>query len=340
MSGRKILRRFSSSISDLLSLQRKDVIDEIENTTPLHNAVQMGNTIMATNFVESKSVWIDEEDGKGRTALHYAMEQFNTEMASILLQGGANVDCVDFEGISACHIACRDGMIDHFNLLLYYHADVCAIDKSGKTPFDLACEFGQEKMMERLLTCGVKKECLLNAGLAHTASALHLAAKNGHVQIVSRLLENGWPINRVNETGSALHCAAGFGKSQVVRFLLRAGINTNLTNAQGQTAFEFAKKNSSKNPITYKEIRFLLKNCKNFVNAIAVSEHAGIKADELSFSFGDQIWVVERNGEGHWKGIVFGQKGNSRSGYFRSSTVVIKPGEKKRLQRSQISSSS
>lgn len=40
------------------------------------------------------------------------MEQNSTEIASILLQHGANVDCVDFAGTSACHIACQEGITD------------------------------------------------------------------------------------------------------------------------------------------------------------------------------------------------------------------------------------
>ncbi|KIH58819.1 hypothetical protein ANCDUO_10966 [Ancylostoma duodenale] len=35
--------------------------------------------------------------------------------------------------------------------------------------------------------------------------------------------------------------------------------------------------------------------------------------------------IIDRRGspEGRWKGVVFGQKGNSRSGYFQSSAVKI-----------------
>uniref|UniRef100_A0A914RX73 ANK_REP_REGION domain-containing protein n=1 Tax=Parascaris equorum TaxID=6256 RepID=A0A914RX73_PAREQ len=63
-----------------------------------------------------------------RTALHYSVQQNNTELTSLLLSKGANVDAV--------------------NLLAYYKADLCAVDKNGKTPFDLACEYGRAKVSQ------------------------------------------------------------------------------------------------------------------------------------------------------------------------------------------------
>ncbi|XGW33236.1 hypothetical protein V3C99_017589 [Haemonchus contortus] len=325
MSGRRILRRFSSSISDLLSIQKRTNVDENEHGTALHRAVQMGNAVMAKSLLGNKSVWIDEEDGRGRTALHYSMEQDSFEVVEVLVTGGANLDCVDFHGTSACHLACKEGRIDALELMMIHRADPFCVDKAGKTPFDLACEFGKEKMVEYMLLMVDNPALLQHAGEAHKASALHLAARNGHTHIVSRLLENGWDVNRTTVLGTALHEASGYGRAQVVRFLLHAGINSSLTNASGLTALEYAKKNAHRNPITIKEIRFLLKECKNFVYGQAIERHLGVRADELTFDEGDLVWIIDRrqSPEGRWKGVVFGQKGNSRSGHFQPSAVKI-----------------
>ncbi|RCN28414.1 ankyrin repeat protein [Ancylostoma caninum] len=142
---------------------------------------------------------------------------------------------------------------------MIHRADAFCMDKLGKTPFDLACEFGKERMVDYMLRSVENLALLQNSGEAHKASALHLAARNGHTHIVCRLLEHGWDVNRTTALGSALHEAAGYGRAQVVRFLLHAGINASLTNAAGLTALEYAKKNAHRNPITIKEIRFLLK---------------------------------------------------------------------------------
>ncbi|KAK6048498.1 ankyrin repeat protein [Cooperia oncophora] len=103
---------------DLLTIQKRTNVDENEHGTALHRAVQMGNAVMARNLLSNKSVWIDEEDGRGRTALHYAMEQDSFEVVEVLVNGGANLDCVDYHGTSACHLACKEEKIDAVRLLL------------------------------------------------------------------------------------------------------------------------------------------------------------------------------------------------------------------------------
>ncbi|VDM61063.1 unnamed protein product [Angiostrongylus costaricensis] len=244
-----------ASRSPKLLSYRKNVF----SGTVLHQAVQMGNAVMAKSLLDMESVWIDEEDGKGRTALHYSMEQDSFDVVKVLVTAGANLDCVDIHGISGCHLACKEGRINAFELLMLHQADVFCIDNAGKTPFDIACEFGKQKMVEYMLGAIDNFSLLQHAGDGHKASALHLAARNGHTHIVCLLLENGWDVNRITASGSALHEAAGYGRAQVVRFLLHAGINSSLTNATGLTALEYAKKNANRNPITFKEIRFLLK---------------------------------------------------------------------------------
>ncbi|KAJ1370597.1 CASK interacting protein 1 [Parelaphostrongylus tenuis] len=73
--------------------------------------------------------------------------------------------------------------------------------------------------------------------------------------------------------------------------------------------------------------------CKNFVYSEAIVQHCGVRADELSFAKGDLIWVIDRrhSPEGRWKGVVFGQKGNSRSGHFPSSAVIITGNRNKQI---------
>ncbi|KIH65323.1 ankyrin repeat protein [Ancylostoma duodenale] len=101
-----------SYVKNLLTIQKRTNVDENENGTALHRAVQMGNAVMAKSLLDNRSVWVDEEDGHGKTALHYSMEQNSIELVEVLIAGGANVDCVDFQGTSACHLACKEGKID------------------------------------------------------------------------------------------------------------------------------------------------------------------------------------------------------------------------------------
>ncbi|KHN71168.1 Caskin-2 [Toxocara canis] len=79
-------------------------------------------------------------------------------------------------------------------------------------------------MVDRMLESGIPLRSLQMIGDSHYASALHLAARNGHVQICSRLIQHGWQINMLTSQGSALHEAAAYGRVEVVRFLLHVSL--------------------------------------------------------------------------------------------------------------------
>lgn len=69
-------------------------------------------------------------------------------------------------------------------------------------------------------------------------TALHLASKNGHHDIVKMLLAAGCNVNITTPNGSALHEAALCGKEKVVKILLNEGINLDLTDCDGRTVFD------------------------------------------------------------------------------------------------------
>lgn len=68
-------------------------------------------------------------------------------------------------------------------------------------------------------------------------TALHLASRNGHRDIVDMLLAAGCNVNILTPNGSALHEAALCGKENVVKTLLREQIDLDLTDCDGRTVF-------------------------------------------------------------------------------------------------------
>lgn len=57
---------------------------------------------------------------------------------------------------------------------------------------------------------------------------LHLAAQDGMLEEVERLLEAGYPVNRFDDIGKTpLHYAVGSGHLDVARFLIGAGADVN-----------------------------------------------------------------------------------------------------------------
>ncbi|CAB1338558.1 unnamed protein product, partial [Coregonus sp. 'balchen'] len=73
---------------------------------------------------------------------------------------------------------------------------------------------------------------------ASSNTPLHLAARNGHKDIIRLLLKAGIDINRTTKAGTSLHEAALYGKTEVVCLLLDAGIDVNLRNTYNQTALD------------------------------------------------------------------------------------------------------
>lgn len=70
-----------------------------------------------------------------------------------------------------------------------------------------------------------------------THTALHLASRNGHRDIVDMLLAAGCNVNILTPNGSALHEAALCGKENVVKTLLREGIDLDLTDLDGRNVY-------------------------------------------------------------------------------------------------------
>jgi ankyrin repeat protein len=139
-----------------------------------------------------------------------------TELAEMLIIRGADMYASGDSVYSKTplHLACLFNHVSTVEVLIKRGADLEAL--SGfldKTPLHLACENGFTKCVELLLRAGADTRKLgttINGG-----SAMHLAAKEGHIEIVRVLVEVGhadlsqqgkylWP-------GSPLHTACQFG---------------------------------------------------------------------------------------------------------------------------------
>ena len=83
-------------------------------------------------------------------------------------------------------------------------------------------------------------------------SSLHIAAQNGDVKTVYKILKNtNININTVNRQGNtALHIAMYYKRKHIIRYLTTCGININIKNLNNKTVF-----NISQNKILNKDIK-------------------------------------------------------------------------------------
>ena len=132
---------------------------------------------------------INAAQGDGMTALHWAADKRDVEMARMLLTAGAMVNA-----------ATRLGAI---------------------TPLFIACSNGDARMIEILLNAGADA----NSTKANGATALMIAAASGNADAVKVLLDHGAEANAKESVHgqTALMFAAALNRDQAIRILLVHG---------------------------------------------------------------------------------------------------------------------
>ncbi|KAH9503362.1 Ankyrin repeat and sterile alpha motif domain-containing protein 1B [Bulinus truncatus] len=107
------------------------------------------------------------------------------------------------------------------SLLSLKNANVNCADGSGETPLHLAALNGHKEIVSMLLECDASPTILDT----QDCSPLHLAAWNGHTEICSQLLQapNGHTLINLQtrEGNTALHFAAQHGHSHTLLYLLQ-----------------------------------------------------------------------------------------------------------------------
>lgn len=105
-----------------------------------------------------------------------------------------------------------------------------------------AAQYGELSKVKKLVDCG-KNEVDQRDRAGYTA--LHYAARNGHLEVCEYLVMNGAQIDAVTKAGraTALHRACSAGKTHIVNFLLSKKAQVTLQDSDGKTALHRASEN-------------------------------------------------------------------------------------------------
>ncbi len=157
------------------------------------------------------------------TPISEAVRRGDADAVRTLLRDGADVNASAGDGMTALHWAADAGEVEIANILIDAGANVDAVTRLGDyTPLHLASRQGSASLIEALLEAGASPNSNSTAG---GSSALHFAAGAGSVAAIKTLLEHGAEVNgRESSRGQTpLMFAAAKGRADAIRALLANG---------------------------------------------------------------------------------------------------------------------
>jgi uncharacterized protein len=158
------------------------------------------------------------------------------ETVRTLLRSGADVNETQGDGMTALHWAARIGNTELADILIYAGADVDAGTRIGSyTPLHIATREGNTRVVEVLLEAGSDaSSATTNSG----ATPLHLAARSGNADIVSQLIEHGADVEArdIKWGQTPLIFASAMNRVEAIEALLAAGADPDATSWSVDTA--------------------------------------------------------------------------------------------------------
>ncbi|XP_034549277.1 ankyrin repeat domain-containing protein 50 [Notolabrus celidotus] len=202
-----------------LLLDRRSPIDHraYDGHSALSAALLEGHSEVA-DLLMRRGVDTDVRDAEGRPLLYLLVLEGRLEMATLLIEkGGVPLESRDPEGRTALHVASWQGNVEMVGLLLRHGANPNAQDAEGRPPLHSVAWTGHAEVGRRLLEAtGVN----IDLACHQRATALSIAAQEGHANIVGMLLERGANPDHMDKYArSPIKVAGKHGHFNIVRLL-------------------------------------------------------------------------------------------------------------------------
>ena len=167
-----------------------------------------------------------------------AAKHGKTNKLEQLLRQGVSPDTADAAGSTLLIHAVRENYPKVVSVILRYKPKLNLRNKNGDSALKLAAFAGNEEIVDVLLKAGANVN-----PKADSYKPLHYAAFQGHPGVLNQLLSAGADVNAVTKNKSdALMLAARNGHIEIVKRLLQTNINLDHRNENGVTAEEWARK--------------------------------------------------------------------------------------------------
>ncbi len=254
-----------ADINQITKSSDKNLLDKQNKCTDLIKKYAEVKEI--EEIVRREGANLNAKDSLGRTAIDYATENNQKEVAKVILQ--AMVSKIESETDSAqklklikeqnnllhrqnnlLHIAIWTEEKELFNTLVKNlnstnsKEEIKAIlnskNKFGFAPLTLAVMSGQKEAVQALINAGANVNIKSNRG----STPLMIAFKTRQTELAKTLIENGADVNiRDNRGEIALMAAASIGQKDIFEMILAKGANLNAKDRLGRTALHYAMAN-------------------------------------------------------------------------------------------------
>jgi len=164
----------------------------------IFEATKRGDSFAIRHYLKKFPDGLESTDGFGFTPLDWAATRGEWEAVEILIEAGARVDSVGFDGGTVLHRASHHDRPDMVRLLLERGADPTIQNQWGRTALHVASRRGCDLVAMLLLSRGADPNVVTKEGW----TPLHVAYKAGQSRVVELLLESGADPERRDDEGA------------------------------------------------------------------------------------------------------------------------------------------
>jgi len=288
-----------------------------QNIDMLINEFDRNFGISVLKMSKEKALSCDAYDA---TLLHSAASDGRMDIASFLIEHGADVNKMNYRGLTPLYTAAQMGWENIVDLLLKNHAKdifghsaffvaalnghtnvidifiqhgICTNEqKDETTPIVAASQNGHLEMVVKLFSCGAR-----NTADDRNITPLFTAADNGHFEVVKYLLSRSdTVIDNTNNSGfTALHAAAMNGYRNIVAILIAHGSDS-ITGSRAKKPQYYAEKNGHTEIIYLlldgERKKYLVKLQENKIALLQCKENLSL-LEESKKTTSDQIETLQ-----------------------------------------------
>ena len=223
---------------------------DMHGKTPLHAAADHGANRTAGLIIDRDHSLrhLSIRARNRRTAFQSACLLGHTQVAALLLRTEVKMQLLEeVDGYNSLQSAATNGQAAMVKLLLDHSTRPLPVDESGANLFHLAVRSGDVATV-RLLVVNKEYKEMLRARTFSGSTAVHDAARRGHVEVMKLLAEEGADLDAKDNRGrTALHNAARNDLDTMAAVLLSAGAGIEVKDHQDQTPLLLALKAHSSN---------------------------------------------------------------------------------------------